>query len=485
MATKPRKDLSKDAGCVATPLTNIANNGFFTVDRNWTVKYWNKAAEKLLNVQAADIIGKNLWEEIGEAVPAEFRGMCHNAFIKDVPTYFEEYWENAGEWFDIITYHCDQTLSISFRVKDHSADSKHSQQQLEARNELYRFVTEITNDCLWDWNLETHEILWIDGGHKRVFGYLIVNAVIPQVFWENHLYPGDKERVLDKLHKIFAEGNISFWEDEYKFQRADGSYAYVHDRAHIIYDVDKVAVRMIGATQDITARKSVEIKLLESERALVQEKLSRQKAVTNAVLTAQEHERAEIGKDLHDNLNQILGAAKLYIELAKTDEENREMCLDKSCGFIMNVIEEIRRISKSLATPGMGMSLFESIRMLVDDLRTVHQLKIEFEETGVREEDMDDRMQLAIFRIVQEQLNNILKHAKATRAKIGLTRKRKSIVLSISDNGEGCNISEEEQGVGNINIRSRVELYHGNVDIVSKPGEGYHLKVELRFPTAR
>jgi signal transduction histidine kinase len=167
--------------------------------------------------------------------------------------------------------------------------------------------------------------------------------------------------------------------------------------------------------------------------------------------------------------------------MAKTDDENREMCLEKSSGFIVNVIEEIRKISKTLSTPGMIMGLSESIKILLDDLITVHAIKIKFKEDRINEEDLDEKLQLTIFRIVQEQLNNILKHANATRATINLTKKGNEIVLLISDNGNGCNILKEGNGVGIINIRSRAELYQGVVTTVSNPGEGYALKVVLRL----
>jgi PAS domain S-box-containing protein len=463
------------------PITEIITNGFFTVDHRWTVKYWNKAAETLLGVPAADIIGKNLWEEFAGALPVDFYAVYHNAFIQDIPTHFEEYWGEMGAWFDVITYHCDDTLSVSFRSHSHPAHSGRLQQQLKMMNELYQFVTEVTNDCLWEWDLRTRELFWIDGGHKRVFGYQIVNALIPQSFWENHLHPDDKVRILNRLNKILAAGSDSNWEDEYRFKRADGGYAYVHDRAHIIYDVDGVASRMVGATQDITVRKSAELKWLESEKELARERLTRQKALIHAALVAQEKEREEIGKELHDNLNQILGAAKLYIEMAKTGDENREMCLEKSSGYIMNVIEEIRRISKTLSTPGMVMGLFDSIEILLEDLIAVHAIKIEFQKEGVAEEDLDEKLQLTIFRIVQEQLTNILNHANATCAAINLTKQANEITLLISDNGNGCNILKEGKGVGMMNIRSRAELYHGIVTTVSNPGEGYALKVVLRL----
>jgi len=325
------------------PMTDIITNGFFTVDKKWTVKYWNKAAERLLGVRSKDIVGKNLWEKFAGDIPLDFYAVYHKAFLQDIPVHFEEYWGEMGAWFDVITYHCDDTLSVSFKSSNHLAhpdylaDPKYPAQQLKVLNELYKFVTEVTNDCLWEWDLQSKEIFWIDGGHKRVFGYQIENALIPQSFWESRIHPDDKVRLLARLNKTISEGSVYLWEDEYRFKKADGEYAYVHDRGHLIYDEDKKASRMIGATQDISARKLAEIQLVE-------ERLARQSEITDAVLTALENERGEIGKELHDNLNQILALAKLYIQMAQTYENNREMHLQKACGFIVDVIEEIRRI---------------------------------------------------------------------------------------------------------------------------------------------
>ena len=454
------------------PITEIVTNGFFAVDQRWTVKYWNSAAEELLGVAKADILGKNLWEEFAEIIPVNFYSAYHKAFLQDVPIHFVEYWAEKGTWFEVITYHNNNTLSVSFKSRNQSSNPERAGRELRVLNELYRFVTEVTNDCLWEWDLQNKEIFWIDGGHKRVFGYEIVNALIPQSFWENRLHPEERPRILAKLNAKLLNGSDTSWEDEYRFRKADGEYAFVHDRGHIIYE-DGIAVRMIGATQDISSRKSAENKL-------AQERFGRQKEITGAVLAAQENERTEIGRELHDNLNQVLGAAKLYIEMAKSDEANRTMCLDKAAGFIVNVIEEIRRISKTLASPSMQvMGLFESIHILLDDLKTAHPIAMEFNPYDIDEADLAEKLQLNIFRIVQEQLNNIVKHANATRATIHLTRKAGELILLISDDGEGCDLTRIPKGVGIMNIRSRAELCHGTVKITSKPGKGYSLKVVL------
>jgi PAS domain S-box-containing protein len=593
-----RDKAAKNSGSPVTSVTETVINGFFTVDHNWTVTGWNKAAELLLGVYAKNIIGKNLWEEFAGVIPLNVYSVYHKASLREIPVHFKEYWAEMGRWFDVITYYRNDSLSVSFKSSNH-LPPVHSRSKLKILNELYRFVTEVTNDCLWEWDIQRQELFWIDGGHKRVFGYNIVNALISQKFWESCLHPDDKMRVTERLYRIFTAGSTDMWQDEYRFKKADGGYAYVHDRGHIIYG-DNKAIRMIGATQDITARKLAELKLFESEtklsliarqtvnaviitdasenilwvndaftriteysaeevigrkpgsflhgketdplivnylrqkmqdhelfdceiinytksghkywihmqgqpmlddkgncerffaietditerklleNKLKEERITKQEEITEAVLTAQEHERSDIGKELHDNVNQILGATKLYIEMAKADNEKKDVYLDEACGHLLNSIEEIRKISKRLVPQSMGLiGLGNSIKILVDDLLEIHPVNIQFNEEGIENADLDEKMQLNIFRIVQEQVNNILKHSAATRAVITLKKQNNEICLYISDNGKGCDMNKRKKGVGIRNILSRVELYKGSLAIESKPGQGYELKVVL------
>jgi len=120
--------------------------------------------------------------------------------------------------------------------------------------------------------------------------------------------------------------------------------------------------------------------------------------------------------------------------------------------------------------------------MLLEDLILIHPIKIEFQEDGIKEEELSENIKLDIFRIVQEQLNNIVKHSKATYATITLNKQGKQIILLITDNGQGHDILKETSGVGITNIKSRAVLHHGNVTIRSKPGEGYELRVVLCLP---
>ncbi len=96
--------VSKSNGYSEKPITEIVTNGFFTVDKRWTVKYWNSAAEKLLGVKAKDIVGQNLWGKFAGSIPVDFYAFYHRAFIQNIPAHFEEFWPEMDDWFDVITH---------------------------------------------------------------------------------------------------------------------------------------------------------------------------------------------------------------------------------------------------------------------------------------------------------------------------------------------------------------------------------------------
>ena len=476
--------LDINRGYPSKSITDTVINGFFSVDKQWTVLYWNKAAEKLLGVAATTIVGKNLWDQFAAILPLEFYTVYQNAFTQEAPVHFEEYWGEMGAWFDVITYYCDGVLSVSFKSSNQSVHPdfpKSPDNRLQIVNELYRFVTEVTNDCLWEWNFQSSEIFWIDGGHRKTFGYKIENALIPQSFWEACVHPDDKERILTGIKKVAKGGSGCLWEEEYRFRKSNGEYAYVHDRGHVIGNTEDQSSRMIGATQDITSRKLLEIKLLESERDLSNARLTQVREVTNAVLLAEESERETIGRELYNNLNQVLVAARIQIELAKKSEDFRTTRLDNASGYILDVITDIRRISKYLITPTMVMGLSDSIKHLIENINLHEKIKIEFHENGFRNITLDEKMQMDIFGIIRDQLNSIVSSAKASNISIVLTKEENEIILLIEQDGGGDDILKVMTSLGTIKMRTLKAWDNASVMVTSKPDEGYELKIILPF----
>ncbi len=118
------------------------------------------------------------------------------------------------------------------------------------------------------------------------------------------------------------------------------------------------------------------------------------------------------------------------------------------------------------------MGLCEAIENIVGETMEINPVKITFALGSFIENSVNDKFKLNIFRIVQEQLNNILKHAKATKVSISLLQNKKSIKLTISDNGVGFDTSKKRKGIGVANIKSRAATYNGTADFISRPGQG-------------
>ncbi|RYY71991.1 MAG: PAS domain S-box protein [Chitinophagaceae bacterium] len=345
--------------------------------------------------------------------------------------------------------------------------------QLKEIIERFDLLAKATNDIVWDWELTKRRALWMGNGLESSLGYNQRTKKVDADFWEKGLHPEDKERVTKKLNLIFQEALHNKWEDEYRFKTQSGEYKIFYDRGYIIYE-DGKPVRMIGTMEDITTRVLL-------ERKLEQESLLKQKHIAEAAVTAQEKERTEIGKELHDNVNQLLSASKLYIDAAANDIANNAQLLGQASGFIKNAIEEIRALSKVLHAPLITeLGLCESINNLSNDIMMVNELQINIDHSDFTEEGLNENFKLTIYRIIQEQLTNILKHARATKSNILLSTNENDIYLEVNDNGIGFDISKKRQGIGLSNIQSRVSMYEGTVEVFSGPEKGS--KLSVKFP---
>ncbi len=353
-------------------------------------------------------------------------------------------------------------------------ENKHSEEKIKISNERYLLATMATNDAIWDWDVATNTMYWGEGFHG-LFGYKAGTFQNDLGMWESSIHPADRDRVLHSIHHFIDSQSQQVWQEEYRFKKADGKYVLVSDRGFLIYNQQGQVSRMVGSMQDITEKREMEKKLLRQE-------LNKQKLVAQAVVDAQEKERSLIGKELHDNINQILSTAKLYLEVARNDEKERISLIDMSTQGISDAINEIRTISRSLVPSSIGdLGLVESIQDLVESIKLTRKLNVEFYYHPGIDDLMSEQQKLMIFRIAQEQVNNVMKHAQAKNLIIELFAEDNMINISISDDGKGFDPEQvrHKKGVGLFNITSRAELFNGKVSINSAPGKGCTLNINI------
>jgi PAS domain S-box-containing protein len=211
---------------------------------------------------------------------------------------------------------------------------------------------------------------------------------------------------------------------------------------------------------------------LRLQQELIEEKISAQKEVARVILDTQEQERSEIGKELHDNVNQLLTTAKLYIENIHYFPDQIDDFVSKGVQLLQKTIHEIRLLSKQLVTPVMSDIGFEAtIEELISHYRSLQLFEIDL-HYAVCEKLLDKGLKLTIYRIIQEQLNNIVKYAKASLVRVAVQFCDGELQVVISDNGVGFDCSKLSQGLGLKNMKHRAEMYKGHVDIRSSPGNG-------------
>ncbi len=146
------------------------------------------------------------------------------------------------------------------------------------------------------------------------------------------------------------------------------------------------------------------------------------------------------------------------------------------------IINEIRQLSQSLVPPTLGdLGLAESIQDLCDGLRRSHKFKIKFSRSHFEEEIIPDNLKLSLFRILQEMISNIIRHSGASQISIKLQNDAESIFMTITDNGKGFDPQSAREGLGLSNIRTRVALFNGKMDLKTAPGEGCILHVAIPY----
>ncbi len=228
---------------------------------------------------------------------------------------------------------------------------------------------------------------------------------------------------------------------------------------------------------------SVYVKDITRQRILQQqlqeEQMNKQKEIAKAVINAQERERRGIGEELHDNVNQLLAASKLYLNHSLSQPEGDRDSVTKSMDYISNAMDELRKLSHALVGPthDKAMGLIDSLEKLIDDISIVKSMRVRFLHSSYHEEESESGLKLVIYRIIQEQLNNILKYSGASEVEIELKKETAFLIVSIKDNGKGFAPSENSKGIGLKNIKHRAELFNGVMHIISSPGNGCKMKI--------
>jgi PAS domain S-box-containing protein len=264
---------------------------------------------------------------------------------------------------------------------------------------------------------------------------------------------------------------------EREFIRKDGSTFVVSQNVFVEVDEKGELIRTKTIGRDMTERNRVEAALRRSREEL--------RNLSAHIQSALEEERGHIAREIHDELGQTLSKLKLDIAWMKKrmTKEQKQLVekADRMSGLVDSTIQSVQRISSKLR-PGVldYLGLPAAIEWQAKEFR---------EQTGIRcvakiASDVqveDQNITIAIFRIFQETLTNIIRHAKANRVNVALKHEDKAIVLNVKDNGIGIPVDKlsSRSSFGIMGIRERVRFHNGKVEIETAPGKGTSIRVSI------
>ncbi|MCB2227661.1 MAG: PAS domain S-box protein [Desulfarculaceae bacterium] len=346
---------------------------------------------------------------------------------------------------------------------------KMAEQQVRESEERYRTAIEYSNDGVV---LIKDNILWyVNRKFAEMFGYDSRREIVGRSLG-TIVHPEDRERVV-AISAGRRQGQVVPSRYDFKGLRKDGSSLFIAVSATIVSYKGRTV--NLAYLRDVTDRRRHEDEIRQLSRRLIQ---------------GAEDERKRLAADLHDEFGQSLTALHLGVRSLESSLPTELALQQARCEQLIlrieDLAENVRKISSDLRPDMLDhLGLIPTLEWYAEELRQrATGLEVEFKAVGFKRR-LDPKVEIVLYRIMQEALNNVVKHAGAGKVSIRLTYSHPTAIMVISDDGRGMDISkdaparEPSSGIGLISMRERVASVGGTIDIRSEPGKGTTIRVAL------
>lgn len=431
----------------------------------------NNGFEVTTGLEAQEVIGKRLTHVLPgiEHDDADWIGIYGKIALTGTSQQFEQYSEHLGYHYYVSAYQSEPNqCAVTFLD---ITNRKRAEQELKESEERFKRALENIPDVvvIYDTNLR---VQYINTATNHVTGRPTTDFVGKQ---EEEIWPPEVYQVyLPTLHEALDAGAIRILETNIVLPGAGTRNLKItciplfDDRGHVR--------EMMGITHDLTARKQAEDAIREHRKQL--------QTLSRRLVYSQEEERRHIARELHDEIGQALSSIKVNIRMAQrqTDVANQELMLKESVDIIERTLQQVRNMSLNLRPSLLDdLGLVPALRWYLD--RQAQRVGFLGDlETNREDVRLDSTIEITCFRIVQEALTNIMRHANAKHVSISLKETHDELHLAICDDGNGFDVAEafkqatEGSSMGLLSLRERAELAGGRLEIDSTPGQGTKIR---------
>lgn len=477
-----------------------AKDAIYVHDLAGTYLSVNRAAEKLIGYAREEILGKNFADFFPpEQLKCVRESLCRKLAEQGETTYEAEVIARDGRRVPIeissrLIYENGSVIGVQGMARD-ITERKRAEDALRKTEQEQRQVVQyleverarlaeaqaVAKVGSWELDLRNNLLTWSDETY-RIFGMDRTRFGASYEAFLERVHPDDRAAVNSAYTESVA--NHRPYAIDHRMQMEAGSIKIVHERCQTYYDDEGKPIRSVGTCQDITQRKQAEDEIKATSDQL--------RALSAGLRSAREEEGARIARELHDELGSALTSLNWDLEeidraLAGGDQRDISGLREKIGSMTMLVdatINTVRRISSELRPSRLDdLGLLEAIEWQAQQFQ-VRTGIFYHSDCSLENVNLNRDQSTAVFRIFQEALTNILRHAGATRFAIAIKQEANDFVLSVSDNGRGITENEMSgpQSLGLLGMRERAHLIGGKVNIAGIKGHG--TTITVRVPMA-
>jgi PAS domain S-box-containing protein len=455
------------------------SDAFMALDREWRYTYVNGAAERRVRLRREEMLGRTIWDVFPQQ-SAQVESELRRAMEEGVTVRFEIYLAPVDTWFEVTVYPSADGITLYSRD---ITKRKRAEEKLRQSESQLAEAQRLAHVGSWNWDLQSNVSTWTDELY-RIYG------VHPQAF-----NPGDVDVLREFIHvedRALVRGAVesslktgepfSFF---YRIHRADGEERVIHARGDVASDEHGNLIRMFGTAQDVTERKQAEERLRATTKHL--------RALSARLQSAREEEGTRIAREIHDELGAALSSLRWDLEeveevIAESGDQSQLAALRKKLEAMMRLtdttVNTVRRIASELRPTALDtLGLVEAIQSQAEQFQERTGIIVNC-DCSLENMDFNPEQSTAIFRIYQEALTNILRHAQATRVDISMEEEEGGFILRISDNGRGITEDEKtsQHTLGLLGMRERAYFIGGTVEVESRSGGGATVMVRIPAP---
>ena len=364
-------------------------------------------------------------------------------------------------------------------------DRKASDDALRESQQRYAMASAAGAVGVWDWNFETNQ-LFVDARLKSLLGFDDMEISTRPEDWGSRVHPEDLPSAARGVQACI-DGATDIYEIEHRMLHKDGSSRWFLSRGSAVRGADGTLHRLIGTKVDITERKRAEERLRENEAAL-QASYEEIQRLAGSLIAAQDTERARIARDLHDDVSQQLAALSITLSGLRRRVGAAPDDIDLHDGMasiqqrVVALANSVRGLSHGLHPDVLKHAgLAGTLATHCAGLSRQHAVNV----TCIAEGDLasiDLGSALCLYRIAQEALHNVVKHARARHADVRLRCADDNAELTVTDDGTGFDIAKTRKGgkgLGLVNISERVRIAGGTLTVVTECDKGTQVRVRL------